>query len=69
MRIVMNFGNSGLLEVIFAVLVWLIPVVLLGWFVRTLSSISASLREIAERLGSVEGAIRDVSIPPGQSRV
>ena len=65
----MNFGNSGFLEVMFEVLVWLIPVVLLGWFVRTLSSISASLREIAERLGSVEGAIRDVSMPPGQPRL
>ena len=65
----MNFGNSGLLEVMFAVLVSLIPVVLLGWFVRTLSSISASLREIAERLGSVERAIRDVSMPPGQPRL
>lgn len=57
----MNFGAFGPLEFVFLVLLWALPFVLLVWFIRTVASIAASLRDIAERLGSVERAIRDGS--------
>jgi hypothetical protein len=54
----MNFG----IEVIPFLLVWLLPFALAVWFIRTLTSMAASLREIAERLATLERAVRD--IPP-----
>lgn len=58
----MNFGNVGFFEMIPLLLIWLLPFVLAVWFIRTVTSMSASLREIAERLAALERAIRDM--PP-----
>ena len=56
----MNFGNIGGMEMLFVlVLAWGIPLALLVWFVRTLSAMAASLRHIADRLGSLERTMRD----------
>lgn len=57
----MNFGNFGIFEMMFVLLIWGLPIVLLIWFVRTLTAMSVSLRDIAERLASVERAIKDAS--------
>ncbi len=58
----MNFGNVGFSQVIPFLLVWLLPLALAVWFIRTLTSMAVSLRDIAERLATLERAIRDV--PP-----
>jgi hypothetical protein len=55
----MNFGNVGSLEVVFVLMVWALPLALLVWFIRTLAAMAASLRDIADRLGSLGRAIRD----------
>jgi uncharacterized protein YoxC len=38
-----------------------LPIVLLVWFIRTLTAIARSLREIADRLSDLERAVRDTS--------
>lgn len=55
----MNFGNVGVMEMLFVLVVWAIPLTVLVWFVRTLTAMAASLREIADRLASLERSIRD----------
>ena len=56
----MNFGNIGGMEMLFVlVLAWGIPLALLVWFVRTLSAMAASLRDIADRLATLERSLRD----------
>ena len=56
----MNFGNIGGIEMLFVlVFAWGIPLALLVWFVRTLSAMAASLRDIADRLVSLERTMRD----------
>jgi hypothetical protein len=60
----MNFGTSGFLELVFFLLVWGIPLVVIVWFVRTLTAMAASLQDIANRLGSLERAVRDASYQP-----
>lgn len=62
----MNFGTGGFVGLIFALLLWGLPLVLLVWFIRTLTAMSASLRDIADRLLSLERAVRSASIgaPP-----
>ena len=64
----MNFGNLGFIELIFLLLVWGVPIALVVWFVRTLTAMSLAVREIADRLASVERAIRDATIvaPPNE---
>ena len=59
----MNFslGNIGLMELVFILLVWGIPIALLVWFVRTLTAISVSLRDIANRLDDLERTVRGTS--------
>jgi hypothetical protein len=47
------------LIVIPAFVQWSKPLALLIWFVRTLTAMAASLRDITERLLAVEQAIRD----------
>jgi len=54
----MNFG-PGVEGLGVYVLVWGVIIGLVVWFVRTLSSIAGALREIADRLGSLERAVRD----------
>jgi hypothetical protein len=55
----MNFGNIGVMEMLFVLLIWAIPLTLLVWFVRTLTAMATSLREVADRLASLERTIRD----------
>ena len=55
----MNFGNIGFAEMLFVLLVWAIPLILVVWFVRTLMNIASSLRDIADRMGSLERTVRD----------
>ena len=57
----MNFGSLGLFELLFVLLVWALPLAVMVWFIRTLSSIASSLRDVADRLGSLERAVRDGS--------
>ena len=58
----MNFGGGfGDLGFVFVLLVWALPLVLAIWFIRTVASIAASLRAIANRLESLERAVRDNS--------
>lgn len=64
----MNFGALGFSELIFVLLMWALPLVLLVWFIRTLGSMAASLRDIADRLLAVERAVRDASISAAPSR-
>ena len=56
----MNFGGIGSMEVVFLfVLAWGIPLAFLVWFVRTLMKMAASLRDIADRLASLENVVRE----------
>jgi hypothetical protein len=57
----MNIGGFGGMEWLFVLLVWALPFVLAIWFIRTLSSIAASVRDIAVRIESLERAVRDAS--------
>ena len=57
----MNFGNIGGFEFVFALLLFFLPLVVVAWFVRTLSAMAASLREISESLASLERSVRDVA--------
>ena len=57
----MNFGSIGVAELLFVLLAWAVPLALMVWFIRTLSSMARSLRDIADRLGSLEHAVRDDS--------
>lgn len=57
----MNFGSVGLFELLFVLLVWALPLAVMVWFIRTLSSIASSLRDLADRLVSLERAVRDGS--------
>lgn len=51
--------NPNLGELVFTLLVWILPLVLVVWFIRTLTNMAASLRDIADRLVSLERAVRD----------
>lgn len=55
----MNFGNFGLFELGFVLVVWGIPLTCLVWFVRTLSAMAASLRDVSNRLATLEREFRD----------
>jgi hypothetical protein len=60
----MNFGNTsniGFIELLFVLLAWGVPIAVLVWFVRTLTSMSVSLREIADRLSDLERTVRETS--------
>ena len=58
----MNFGSFGAFEMVFVLLIWGIPLTFLVWFVRTLSAMASSLRDIADRLATLERAVRDNSV-------
>ena len=60
----MNFGNINPGGLLFALLLWALPIVLAVWFIRTLTAMAVSLRDIASRLASLERAVRDASIGP-----
>jgi len=40
------------------VLTWLVPIVLAVWFIRTLTAMAQSQREIAKRLAGIETSLR-----------
>ncbi len=58
----MNFGNIGVSELVFILLAWALPFALMVWFIRTLSSMARSLRDIADQLVGLERAVRDGSM-------
>ncbi len=62
----MNFGNTNVLEFVFVALIWALPLVLMAWFIRAVTGIAASLRDIAVRLTDIERALRDArpAAPP-----
>jgi hypothetical protein len=53
---------------LFKLLLLGLPLVLLVWFIRTLTAIASSLRDIADRLSALERAVRDASrgAPPNE---
>jgi hypothetical protein len=57
----MDVSLVGLWGSLFTLLLWGLPIVLLVWFIRTLTAIARSLREIADRLSDLERAVRDTS--------
>ena len=57
----MNFVGPGFGALGFVLLAWAVPIGLMIWFVRTVSAMAASLREIADRLGTLERAVRESS--------
>jgi hypothetical protein len=57
----MNFGSIGALELIFVLAIWILPLVLVIWFVRKLAGMAASLRAIDDRLGELERRLRDAT--------
>ena len=57
----MNFGGAGFGELGVFLLVWAVPIGLMIWFVRTLSVMAGALREIANRLGTLERTVREGS--------
>ena len=57
----MFFGDGFGAGLLFALLVWALPLILAVWFVRTVASIAASLDAIVTRLASLEQAVRDSS--------
>jgi uncharacterized protein YoxC len=61
----MNFGSIGFMEMVLVLLAWALPLALLIWFVRTLSAMAGSLRDIAERLRALEQAVRNTTTHRG----
>lgn len=57
----MNFGGDVFGALGFVVLAWAVPLGLMIWFVRTLSVMAGALRQIADRLGTLEQAVRESS--------
>jgi len=55
----MNFGSVGALELILVLTLWILPLVVVIWFVRKLVGMAASLRTIDARLGELERRLRD----------
>jgi cytochrome c-type biogenesis protein CcmH/NrfF len=64
----MDVSLVGLWGSLFTLLLWGLPIVLLVWFIRTLTAIARSLHEIADRLSDLERAVRDRSrdAPPDE---
>jgi hypothetical protein len=61
----MNFGMGilGLLGPLFFLAVLVVQIALVIWFIRTFNSVAESLRDIADRVASIEATMR--SGPPG----
>ena len=53
----MNFGP---VELLFILMVWALPIVLLVWFVRTIMDIRDMLRSIDARLARFEAGRTDI---------
>ena len=64
----MDISLVGLWGPLFSIILWVVPVALLVWFMRTLTTIASSLRDIANRLSDLERAVRDASrgAPPNE---
>lgn len=54
----MNFGSLGMAELVVMLLIWAIPILLMWWFIRTLTSMAAAQRDIAARLAGIEEQLR-----------
>lgn len=59
-------GGLGFLDVIY-LLLRAVPIVLLGWFVKTLSSMARWLGQIADRVVRLESAVRECGSRGGRS--
>ena len=57
----MNFGSVGLLELFPFIIISALPVLLLLWFIKTLTAVAVSLRQIADRLATLERTLRDTA--------
>ena len=57
----MNFNGDAFGALGFVLLAWAVPIGLMIWFVRTLSAMASALREIADRLATLEQAVRESS--------
>jgi hypothetical protein len=53
--------DGGTMALILFLLAWGVPLTLLVWFVRTLTTMAVLLRDIADRLVALERAVRDAS--------
>ena len=56
------FGMVGPFEMIIGLLLYCLPIVALVWFLKTVASMAASLREISARLQTLERTIRDTAV-------
>jgi len=52
-----NLGDNAFIILMY-VLTWLVPIVLAVWFIRTLTAMAQSQREIAKRLAGIETSLR-----------
>ena len=57
----MNLVGPSIGELGVFLLAWAVLIGLVIWFIRTLSSMASALREIADRLGALERAVREES--------
>lgn len=57
----MDVSLVGLWGLLLKLLLLGLPLVVLVWFIRTLTVIASSLRDIADRLSALERAVRDAS--------
>ena len=64
----MDVSLVGMWGIFFKLLLLGLPFVLLVWFIRMLTAIASSLRDIADRLSALERAVRDTSrgAPPNE---
>ena len=64
----MDVSLVGLWGPLFNLLLWGLPLVLLVWFIRTLTAIARTLRDIADRLSDLERAVRGAprGAPPNE---
>ena len=57
----MDVSLVALWDTLLRLLLWGLPLIVLVWFIRTLTGIATSLRDIADRLSALEGAVREAS--------
>ena len=53
------FGNLGPIELLIALVVWLLPLIAFVWALATLARLRRGQEEILTRLGALEAALRD----------
>jgi hypothetical protein len=61
-------GNLGMMEgsfvIILSLLVWLVPIVLAVWLIRTVAAMATAQREIVRRLASIDEHLQRASGTP-----